>query len=134
MAVEDYYKILGVPKVATAGDIRKAYHKGALKWHPDKNPDHKIEVLKDPVKRAVYDRLAAKEGLKRNVPPPAAAATARTSSGGSRGAGHGCAPSASKATGFGRTGGAKNASAGLWPHWRREARGRCRHGTRAGCG
>jgi curved DNA-binding protein CbpA len=44
MAVEDYYKILGVPKVATAGDIRKAYHRGALKWHPDKNPDHKIEA------------------------------------------------------------------------------------------
>jgi hypothetical protein len=46
------------------------------------------QVLKDPVKRATYDRLPSKEELKRNVPPPAAAATgtARAGSGGSRGA------------------------------------------------
>jgi curved DNA-binding protein CbpA len=40
----DYYKILGVPMAATAGDIKKGYHKGALKWHPDKNTDHKDEA------------------------------------------------------------------------------------------
>ena len=33
-----------MPKAATAGDIRKAYHKGALKWHPDKNPNHRDEA------------------------------------------------------------------------------------------
>ncbi|KAM0874979.1 hypothetical protein ACQ4PT_037087 [Festuca glaucescens] len=76
----DHYKILGVTMAATAGDIKKAYRKGALKWHPDKNADHKdeaerrfkqlsesYEVLKDPMKRAVYDMLHAGEALKREA-------------------------------------------------------------------
>lgn len=65
----DYYKILGVPKTASQEDIKKAYRKLALKWHPDKNPDNKeeaeqkfkelaeaYEVLSDKSKRDAYDR------------------------------------------------------------------------------
>lgn len=65
----DYYKILGVPRAASQEDIKKAYRKLALKWHPDKNPDNKeeaekkfkelaeaYEVLSDKTKRDSYDR------------------------------------------------------------------------------
>ena len=65
---EDYYKILGVKKDATEGEIRKAYRKLALKWHPDKNPNNREEaeekfkkineaysVLSDKKKRNQYD-------------------------------------------------------------------------------
>ncbi|KAM9333119.1 dnaJ homolog subfamily B member 6b isoform 3-T4 [Pholidichthys leucotaenia] len=71
----DYYHILGVQKNATQEDIKKAYRKRALKWHPDKNPDNKdeaekkfkelseaYEVLSDEKKRNIYDRYG-KEGL-----------------------------------------------------------------------
>jgi curved DNA-binding protein len=64
---EDYYKTLGIEKSASADDIKKAYRKLALKWHPDKNPDNKsaedkfkkineaYAVLSDPEKRQEYD-------------------------------------------------------------------------------
>ncbi|XP_047456294.1 dnaJ homolog subfamily B member 2 isoform X2 [Mugil cephalus] len=65
----DYYNILGVPKTASQEEIKKAYRKLALKWHPDKNPDNKAEaerkfkqlaeayeVLSDKSKRESYDR------------------------------------------------------------------------------
>uniref|UniRef100_A0A336ML94 CSON003193 protein n=1 Tax=Culicoides sonorensis TaxID=179676 RepID=A0A336ML94_CULSO len=74
----DYYKTLEVPKNATEAEIKKAYRKLALKWHPDKNPDnadesHKkfkeiseaYEVLSDKKKRRVYDQYG-KEGLGQN--------------------------------------------------------------------
>ena len=65
---EDYYKLLGVEKNANAEEIKKAYRKLALKWHPDKNPTNKTQaeerfkkiseayaVLSDPEKRTQYD-------------------------------------------------------------------------------
>ena len=65
---DNYYKILGVDKNATEADIKKAYRKLALKWHPDKNPNNKEEaekkfkeineaysVLSDKNKRNQYD-------------------------------------------------------------------------------
>ncbi|XP_076250581.1 dnaJ heat shock protein family (Hsp40) member B6 mrj isoform X2 [Rhynchophorus ferrugineus] len=71
----DYYRVLEVPKSATTVDIKKAYRKLALKWHPDKNPDNleeatkkfkeiseAYEVLSDDKKRRMYDTYG-KEGL-----------------------------------------------------------------------
>jgi len=69
MAKQDYYDTLGVKKDASADDLKKAYRKLAMKFHPDRNPDNKdaeakfkdvteaYEVLKDDQKRAAYDRF-----------------------------------------------------------------------------
>ncbi len=71
MEFKDYYKILGVDKNATAEEIKKAYRRLAMKYHPDKNPNNKSaeekfkeiteanEVLSDPEKRKKYDTLGA---------------------------------------------------------------------------
>ncbi|MBQ8100695.1 MAG: molecular chaperone DnaJ [Paludibacteraceae bacterium] len=65
----DYYEVLEVPKTATAEEIKKAYRKKAIQYHPDKNPGNKeaeekfkeaaeaYEVLSDPQKRQRYDQF-----------------------------------------------------------------------------
>ena len=73
---KDYYNRLGVNKNATQEEIKKAFRKAALKYHPDKNPEGKKEaeekfkeineayaVLSDPEKRSIYDKYGY-EGLR----------------------------------------------------------------------
>ncbi|CAJ1978890.1 unnamed protein product [Sphenostylis stenocarpa] len=86
----DYYKVLQVDKNAKDDDLKKAYRKLAMKWHPDKNPNNKkeaeakfkqiseaYEVLSDPQKKAIYDQYG-EEGLKGQVPPPDAGGAGAT--------------------------------------------------------
>ena len=68
MSKRDYYEVLGVGKSATDKELKKAYRKLAIRYHPDKNPNDKgteskfkeaaeaYEVLSNPDKRARYDQ------------------------------------------------------------------------------
>ncbi|XP_039057709.1 dnaJ homolog subfamily B member 4-like [Hibiscus syriacus] len=101
----DYYNVLKVDRTATEDDLKKAYRKLAMKWHPDKNPNNKKEaeanfkqiseayeaslsfilfqVLSDPQKRAIYNQQG-EEGLK-NIPPPGSGGSSRNGFCGSSG-------------------------------------------------
>ena len=70
MPKRDYYEVLGVAKNASPDDIKRAYRRMAIKYHPDKNPDNKkeaevkfkecaeaYEVLSDTEKRQRYDQF-----------------------------------------------------------------------------
>jgi curved DNA-binding protein len=71
MQYKDYYQILGVDKKATTEEVKRAYRKLAMKYHPDRNPGNKSaeekfkeineanEVLSDPKKRQRYDQLGS---------------------------------------------------------------------------
>ena len=69
MAKRDYYEVLGVGKSSAADEVKKAYRKIAIKYHPDKNPDNPeaeekfkeaaeaYEVLSDGQKKQKYDQF-----------------------------------------------------------------------------
>merc|ERR1712216_231679 len=70
-----YYEVLGVSRTANDDELKKAYRKQALKWHPDKNPDQKdvaektfkevaeaYTVLNDKRRRQIYDQLGHEGG------------------------------------------------------------------------
>ena len=81
----DYYEVLGVAKNANADEIKKAYRKAAIKYHPDKNPGDKeaeekfkeaaeaYDVLSNPEKRARYDQFGH-AGMSGAAAGPAASA------------------------------------------------------------
>ncbi|KAH6636944.1 DnaJ domain-containing protein [Chaetomium tenue] len=79
------YDQLNISPSATADEVKKAYRKAALKWHPDKNKDNPdaaekfkecsqaYEILSDPDKRKVYDQYGLEFILRGGVPPPESA-------------------------------------------------------------
>ena len=69
MAKRDYYEVLGANRNASEADLKKAYRRLAMKYHPDRNPDDEAaeksfkeakeayEILADPPKRSAYDQF-----------------------------------------------------------------------------
>lgn len=78
----DYYEILGVPRDVSDEDLKKAYRKLVLQYHPDRNPGDKTaeekireinaayEVVGDPEKRRAYDRLRFGDEVRDETPDP----------------------------------------------------------------
>ncbi|KAG6510290.1 dnaJ homolog subfamily B member 1-like [Zingiber officinale] len=88
----DYYNILNVNRNATDDELKKAYRRLAMRWHPDKNPSNKkeaeakfkqiseaYEVLSDPDMRSIYDEYGD-EGFKGMPPPGSQSATSNRAS------------------------------------------------------
>ena len=79
MSKRDYYEVLGVSKSASAGEIKKAYRKLAIKYHPDKNPGDKqaesnfkeaaeaYEVLSNPQKNSNTISLVTQEWVDKDL-------------------------------------------------------------------
>lgn len=78
-----YYKTLGLEPHASHKDIRTAYRKMALRWHPDRNPDNRARAeesmrdineayshLKNPIRRSLYDRWLNKYRINDNICSP----------------------------------------------------------------
>ena len=69
MSKRDYYEVLGVSRNASAQELKKAFKKLAMKYHPDRNPDDQsaaekfkeaaeaYEILSDPEKKSTYDQF-----------------------------------------------------------------------------
>jgi molecular chaperone DnaJ len=78
----DYYEMLGVPRDVSDEDLKKAYRKLVLQYHPDRNPGNKTaeekireinaayEVVGDPEKRRAYDRLRFGDEVRDEAPDP----------------------------------------------------------------
>src|SRR6188472_3774010 len=104
----DYYEVLGVERNAAGEEIKRAYRKLAVKFHPDKNPDdphaeekfkelgEAYDVLMDPDKRAAYDRFGH-AALRRAAPVSVAAAFMIRSKSSAK-----CSAAAGLAAGFSR--------------------------------
>ncbi len=93
MQFKDYYEVMGVPREATADEIKRAYRQLARKYHPDVNKSadaearfkelgEAYEVLKDPEKRAAYDRLGSNWKAGQDFHPPPDWGTRTESTGG----------------------------------------------------
>jgi curved DNA-binding protein len=100
MEYKDYYKILGIDRKAGQDEIKRAYRKLARKYHPDVNKDpaaedkfkemgEAYEVLKDPEKRAAYDRLGSQWQAGQEFHPPPGWDAGFEFSGGGKGFGAG---------------------------------------------